>query len=115
MKNFNPFSTGLADMINKSAGKVVKATLETQPFNDFELDVNQRCLTTAKIECQKILDIIDEHERIHQNWVDDNQRKECYKCGGEVTEADGYVGCETCGTDQRNGVSLKDADSANWR
>lgn len=30
-----------------------------------------------------------------------SEYRPCYRCGGEVTLADNYLGCETCGADQR--------------
>lgn len=69
-KEFNPFSTGLADIISRHADKIQSAVKICQPFNDFEKDVNQDLIVTVKLSCEAMVRSILAHEQIHEEWLE---------------------------------------------
>jgi len=106
-QKFNSLSTGLCDIVSNSVSEIRSALEIAQPFNDYEEDVNQDFLSTTKYQCELMLELLASHEEIHKNFLEarrvgeKKERLYCFRCHGKVTvSANGYVGCETCGTDQ---------------
>jgi hypothetical protein len=68
MRDFNPLSTGLCSAIDNAINNIGTLLKVAQPFNDFEAEINQEFLTTAKREAEIILQVVEAHERIHADY-----------------------------------------------
>jgi hypothetical protein len=67
--DFNPLSTGLADAISRYSGRIQNAVKVCQPFNDFEKRVNKDMLDAVRLYSQAMLDLVFEHQKIHDMYL----------------------------------------------